>query len=288
LYTHKDSTLFRNVRSPQPTALAKLRDDFDLFIRAVMLGVFSRVVEGETNEEGSYYLQISPGNFDSIGNERAIRKSGFTDEHRPLVAEKVDEKLGRCTDAVQLSALYSLGIYYEQKIFKPIKQLDKNLQSKTIETFPSVVMKGIKEEFKRMALDAGLDGNALEALRSKLALNETGFSDTKALDRWSKEIKGSESDGYHTDVGGNPAPKRVVRSEFFDADWLAGLVGTGATKAAGAVVAAEQSSAASISPTSQSSVMDEIRKLGELKKEGLLDEQEFAEAKKALLAKLKG
>jgi hypothetical protein len=292
LHTHRDTSLFRAVRAPEEMELEALAVDFTLFLEGIMLGVLTRS-NGDPNPQGLYFVEVSKANKDAVGNERRVRIDGLKPEYKERILELLENRLSSCEEPIQFAALAALASYYAATTYPPIEFVSKE-QTERIPSFPNVLAMRLYETFKLRALKAGMTENEFARVDNVLVPHDSDSNayDGHALNRWTKEIKDSESDGFRSDVGKNPSAKRVVLKEFFTPGWVAQLVGDPAqskTVSAHTEPARpkdEAVAAASASAVTQTSIADEIKKLAELKSMGVLTDDEFAIAKAVLIKKL--
>lgn len=276
VHTHREKTLFVHPVAPTSDELDQLAKDYQLFLQAIMLGVLKP--RTDTNE----YEVKKRGNRFSIGSERTVRMEGLVFDHCEDIKQQLANVLDTARSPYQLAALAILYGYYTKEVFKPRmekdesgpERLSENIGYSLCQKLQSEMLKEFEGKGKAQKLDGQL---ILERLNAE-------------LDVWTDIIRGSENDGYLHELHEDRKAKRVVKPEFFEQGWLERILGAGtaaATPVAGAKTTNSQDIAAQENAVvPQTSVLDDLRKLTELKGMGALSDEEFSQAKTALLRKL--
>ena len=289
MHTHKDTSLFRAVRPPDAKELEKLAADFTLFLQSVMLDVLSRRNDDDANPEGRYFFEVSKGNKVAVGNERRVRIDGLAQQYKEVISSAVDSRLTSCAESVQLAALAVLANYYAAKTYPPIMDNVDGVDL-PMTSFPNILSLKVGQVFKRRALNAGLTEDQFTRIENVL-IQFDGEDDPysqSALNRWTKEIKDSQRDGFVSDVGTDPRPKRVLVKEFFTSGWLNQLVERTAPPASsnGAPPANRPATGSAGPATAQNTVLDELKKLADLKDMSAITEDEFLALKASILKRI--
>ena len=210
VHAHKDKTLFVHPMAPNEGTLDRLSDHFKLYVQGVILGVLK--IRMDDPEERVYCITIS-GEELSIGNERTIRMEGVSAEHLGYLQKRVTEVLDNVKSIQQVSGLVALYDFYSQRVYPPAKIKNEEKVEVLAEGFGNVMSANLKKEVERLSKKkaTALDFDIAE-LVSRMKSN---------LDKWTDEIEGSETDVYESEVGRMHGPKRILKAEFFNQDWLA-------------------------------------------------------------------
>lgn len=209
VHTHKDKTRFVHPMALSVKALDQLAEHFKLFIQGVVTGVLKP--RSDAPDERVYCLTVS-GEELSIGNEKTIRMEGIAPDHLDNYRKKLNSTFDRVKTPAQHAALAILYEFYARRVYPPFKKRNENNVEILAEGFAHVLCAGLKSEAEKTARKKA-DSAGLEVA----ALNSRLEDELKA---WTEEIEGSENDVYENEVGSSHGPKRVLRKQFFEPEWL--------------------------------------------------------------------
>lgn len=275
-HTHRRTSTFVHPRELTTDELTSRAEDFKLFVEAVALGVLMRTGRGE--DAGLYQLYVK-GSKRNVGDEKLLRLNGFDRNYRPTLEEQVADDLEALKSPDQLAIWVALMGYYLDSVY-PLAMRDVDGVDKEMKGLPTLMCERLVEDAKgRLMRVVGGEADAKRQLRAA----------RDALSAWTDEIPGSTADVYEYEVNFKEIrTKRVLKRAVLQAGWsLGGLqpeMPVTPIASLGATIATP--SAATIPTANQSSVVDEIKKLGELKSLGLLTDEEFTTMKVALMKKM--
>ncbi len=230
VHTHKDKTLFVHPMAPSSGTLDRLAEHFKLYLQGVLLGVLKLRVDDP--EERVYCLTVS-GEELSIGNERTIRMEGVASEHLTYLQRKIADTLDRVKTPAQYAGLVALYEFYTRHVYPPAKVKNEDKVEVLAEGFCNIMCAILGEEALKTLKKKSAGGNldAIAMIHRLKGLKENDDPDKwenfEALDIWTDEIDGSESDVYWNEVGKFHKPKRVLKGEFFETGWLEQIIGVG-------------------------------------------------------------
>lgn len=215
VHTHKDLTRFVHPLAPRTGELERLADDFQLFLKAVALGVLFRNPRRDISPPGQYKFAVGPGDERNVGNERAFRMDGAPVAYRRQILEEVDDRVSKLK-ASQMAALSALFRDFERQAYQPKLVADDKGVETPRQGFGSSMAMQLSKEFRDRSLRKGAGEEEVGDFIS---------SAYKSLSKWTTEVEGSDADVYPWEVqsagdGDSPRLKRVVNSEFFAANWV--------------------------------------------------------------------
>lgn len=274
--THKRASTFVHPRELTTDELASRAEDFMLFVEAVALGVLTRGVKGE--DAGLFKLSVKGGTR-NVGDEKLMRMEGFHVSYRKTIEQQVDLDLEEIRTDDQLALWVALMEYYLASVY-PLALRQENGRDLEQKSLPTLLCETlVKAWTARLQSKTGGETQAERLLRAA----------REVLTNWTEEIPGSSADVYQYEVGMMALkPKRVLKREVMQAGWTLSGVKPEAPvpPGAGFGTAGVNPPAASVPVSSQNSVADEIKKLGELKILGLITDEEFTTMKVGLMKKL--
>lgn len=214
IHTHKDLTRFVHPLAPSTGELERLADDFQLYLKAVVLGVLFRNPRRDISPPGQYKFAVAPGDERNVGNERAFRMDGAPAAYRRQILEEVEDRLSGLSTP-HMAALSALFRYYERQPYQPKLVADDKGVETPRQGFASSMAMQLAKEFRDRAVRKGGDEGELADMISVAY---------KALSKWTTEVEGSDADAYPWEVQlpgeGDPARlKRVVKPDFLGAKW---------------------------------------------------------------------
>jgi len=220
VHTHKDKTLFVHPMAPSSGVLDRLAEHFKVYIQGIVLGVLK--LREEDPEERVYCLTVT-GEELSIGNERTIRMDGIAPEHLVYLQKKVVDALERIKSLSQYAGLVALYDFYARCVYPLARIKHEDKKEFFVEGFCHVMCSNLATEaqkaLKKKITNADIDTSDL-ITRLKGNDNSDKWDNFEALDVWTDEIKGSETDVYENEVGRLHSAKRILKSEFFQIGWL--------------------------------------------------------------------
>jgi hypothetical protein len=228
VHTHKDKALFVHPMAPSSGTLDRLADQFMLYLQGIALGVLKLRVDSP--QERRYCITVS-GEQLSIGDERDIRMDGISSSHLVYLQKRVADSIDRLKTPVQLAGLAVLYDFYAKNVYPP-----KITEGKTEEfenSFGNVMCTTLrKETIKTLKKKSGVADINMPDMIARLKGNNDPevWENYEALDIWTNEIEGSESDVNEREVGRSHRPKRVLKSDFFQPGWLESHLNIGTSK----------------------------------------------------------
>ena len=227
VHTHRDLTRFVHPLSSTTEQLERLADDFQIYLKAVALGVLFRNPRRDVSPPGQYKFAVAPGDERNVGNERACRMDGLPALYRAAIIDAVEEIVATLAPQ-QLAALSALFRFYERQVYQPrLVANDKGVEAPR-QGFASTMAAQLAAEFSEKA--ARKSGEHSE-------INRAIDSAYRALARWTIEVEGSDGDAYPWEIqppGDESGPrfKRVAKPEFLAEGWsLSGVSGVSALSA---------------------------------------------------------
>jgi hypothetical protein len=224
LHLHKDRSLFVHPLVPSSEELDRLAEHFKLYIQGIVLGVLKLRVNDP--EQQDYYISVS-GEEISIGNERIIRQEGFSNETSEWLKKKISDVLDQIKSPAQYAALAALYEYYSRFAYPPAIKCDEHEMDYKSTGFSNVMCTILMEEsLKRLKEKSGFSdtGTTNLIIRLKGAEDSDDWINNEMLETWTDVIESSETDVYESEVGKNHLPKRKLKAEVFDTNWLEALV----------------------------------------------------------------
>lgn len=220
IHTHKDLTRFVHPLAPSTGELERLADDFQLYLKAVALGILFRNPRRDISPPGQYKFAVGPGDERNVGNERAFRMDGAPVAYRQQITDDVESRLSGLT-VHHVAALSALFRYYERGSYQPKLVADDKGVETPRQGFASSMAMQLSKEFRNRAVRKGATEEEVGDMIS---------SAYKSLSKWTVEVEGSDADAYPWEVqiseeGEAVLFKRVVSPKFFDAGWLRELIG---------------------------------------------------------------
>jgi hypothetical protein len=156
VHTHKDSEIFKHPDAASDDELEELAKDFQMFIKAVMLGVV-------LPRKDIYGFYISRGNFNNIGTEQLIRRDGVFDRYEESIVSQCDVIQNEGGDEFK-AAYFALCKYYVENVYStkkahgtitiPIKGLSTHVLEKMADSiYPKSISSENKENIRNILLD---------------------------------------------------------------------------------------------------------------------------------------
>lgn len=221
VHTHKDKTIFVHPLALSSGALDRLAEHFKVYLQGIILGVLK--LREEDPDERVYCLTVT-GEELSIGNERTIRMDGIAPEHLVYLQKKVADALDRIKSLSQSAGLVALYDYYARCVYPLARIQYENKSEFFVEGFCHVMCTNLGTEAqkslkKKATTIADFDTSDFIA-RLKGNDNSDKWDNFEAMDVWTDEIEGSETDVYEKEVGRSHKAKRIMKPEFFKTDWL--------------------------------------------------------------------
>ena len=206
VHTHAITSTFVHPRELTTDELASRAEDFKLFVQAVALGVLTRVEHGDA---GLYQLIVKDGKH-YVGDEKLLRQSGLYSPFRGFIKEQLEIALDELKNTEQLAIWVALMKTYSDLIYPTLIHRDTEKGDAPMNTFPTVLCEQLATEW-RARLDAVTgDTKVAEQLMQKAR---------DAINQWTVEIAGSETDVYAHEVGEDHKPKRVLKREVLQEGW---------------------------------------------------------------------
>ena len=221
VHVHKDRTLFVHPMAPSAGTLDRLAEHFKLYIQGIIFGVLKLRVDDP--EERVYCLTVSEEEL-SIGNERIIRMEGVaSDLVMHHLQKKIADALDRIKTPAQYAGLVALYQYFADHVYPEAKKRNEDGYEVLAAGFGNTMCTMLElEALKKNSATGNLDITG--PMRHLKGLREGDDPDRwenfEALDLWTDEIEGSESDVYENEVGKSHKPKRILKPEFFQSGWL--------------------------------------------------------------------
>ena len=221
VHVHKDKTLFVHPMAPSAGTLDRLAEHFKLYIQGIIFGVLKLRVDDP--EERVYCLTVSEEEL-SIGNERIIRMEGVaSDLVMHHLQKKIADALDRIKSPAQYAGLVALYQYFADHVYPEAKKRNEDGYWVLAAGFGNTMCTMLElEALKKNSATGNLDITG--PMRHLKGLREGDDPDRwenfEALDLWTDEIEGSESDVYENEVGKSHKPKRILKPEFFQSGWL--------------------------------------------------------------------
>lgn len=187
-HTHIDFSQFTHPIAPTPEELNTLADDFKTYLQAVMLGVLERL-KGR-NLLGEYRFESAPGEFMRVGSERLVRVNGLPPTYRTAIINQVQERISAASQE-ELLALYTLGHYYERKVYTPKRIPNAQGVEESHQGFGSAMAHELASDIHTRLRRMGCNDSALEGFEKKLHSN---------LTQWAEPIEYSDADAYLWEV----------------------------------------------------------------------------------------
>lgn len=214
IHTHKDLTRFVHPLAPSTGELERLAEDFQLFLKAVALGVLFRNPRRDISPPGQYKFAVAPGDERNVGNERAFRMDGAPSAYRSQILEEVEDRLSGMK-VPHMAALSALFRYHERQTYQPKLVADDKGVETPRQGFASSMATQLSKEFRDKAVRKGVGEEEVGDMIS---------SAYKSLAKWAVEVEGSDADVYPWEVqspaeGDFPRLKRVVKEQFLTANW---------------------------------------------------------------------
>ena len=214
--THRIVSKFVHPRELTSAELASRAEDFKLFVQAVALGVLTRIERDERGKETGTYQVETKGAKLAVGVEKSFRLNGFNMAHRKLISEQVELDLEKLKTTDQLAIWVALMQTYLESVYPVFVPFKKEGLAHEIKGFPTFLCERLFNEW-RARLDAVTgDAKVTEQLMRKAR---------DAINQWTVEIAGSETDVYAHEVGEDHKPKRVLKREVLQEGWsLSGAI----------------------------------------------------------------
>ena len=210
-HTHRDKTLFQHPLAPNVSMLDRQAEHFKLYLQGVVLGALT-----PRAGEQVYCIKVM-GEHLSVGSESNIRQDGIFYEHLGHIKNKIAELLDRIRSPLQWAGLAVLYRYFERQVYPPKKVIRRGEKgTKPVETlapsFCNVISEKLySEAYQTLCKKTRPAGENADEL---LVLMDT------QLDKYSQEIAGSEKDANAQEVSEGHSVKRMLKPDFFDAQWL--------------------------------------------------------------------
>jgi hypothetical protein len=225
-HTHKSLGKFVHVRELRPDELAERKKDLELLIQALALGELKRA----SRTDGALILNMAGVNR-RVGEEKSVRLNGFNSNYRLELTERVDAALAGLKSPDQLALWWALMDFHKEHVY-PIRVVtgDDNVDSEE-KHLPTLVCENLVSKALNQLVGTGLGEAQLRELKA---------SAKAALEKWTDEIAGSESDPYYHEVNqgskteetnSQPRAKRTLKEKVLYPDWR--LVEQGAFAAGG-------------------------------------------------------
>ena len=216
VHTHVITSTFVHPRELTTDELASRAEDFKLFVQAVALGVLTRIKRDERGKETGTYQVETKGAKLAVGVEKSFRLNGFNMAHRKNISNQVELDLEKLKTADQLAIWVALMENYRHLIYPTYIHRDTENGDTPMNTFPTLLCEHMVHEW-RARLDAVTgDAKVAEQLVQKAR---------DAINQWTVEIAGSETDVYAHEVGEDHKPKRVLKREVLQEGWsLSGAI----------------------------------------------------------------
>ena len=270
LHNHKDWTRFPDPLVPSTQEIEGMIENMQLFLEATALSVLRR----KKGEESYYEVQVEPGRWQGVGNERRIRTLGFNTNHKEVIEQRLREVKTKIYSPYHVLAFKVLFNQTAENAYAPKEELDATGLGRKIKGFMSmqaeVLAKSWEDRFKRQASH----------------LDQTGLEEqlTNLLPEWTVEVQDSKDDIDPAEVDVKRATsKRVVKPEFFKAGWLENLVGV-EEKQKEAKTGGEKSIATNANaPQPAFDPAERLSKIKKLYDDGIISKEEYEEKRKELL-----
>jgi hypothetical protein len=218
LHTSSRKSAFVHPLHPAPDDIDKMEHDFRDFLLAVGTGVLKRRAD-----DGSYQI-VRKGNKLAIGVERLVRLQGISADYRGDVQKQVKLQIDRAKTALQLCALSVLFDAYTEEAYLP-RVVTTDEQDRTVSGMGHFVCTRLREHFREEFLARAIDEQIADPAAMAHMLRER-------IEQWTDLIDHSHDDDYGNEVAVQAREKRVVKPQFFDPGWLAGLRGGAAAPVA--------------------------------------------------------
>ena len=228
-HTNVDPTLFVQPIVPTSEELKQRAADFRLFLLAVTLRKLVRNPRA-TIPPGQYQFDFGRGDRRDFGNERAFRIHGLPPEYRGHIERAVNDALDQL-GPIQLKALSGLILFLQKETYTPAMSRDDNGKEIPVPGFGYAVANKLATELEQIARQRGLSESDGKRVDSNLCDWGESWGDLiRSFEKWTEVIPNSAVDAYSweirdPDLEGSDRSKRRVKKEFFEEDWLIGVMG---------------------------------------------------------------
>jgi len=212
LHNHKDWTRFPDPLVPTKEEAEIIITNMQLFLEGIAFGALRR----KKGAEGYYEVQIEPGRWQGVGNERRILAMGFDTSHKEAIEQHLREIKEKIVSPYQMLAMKVLFNQIAENTYAPIEELDatgfgKNL--KGLGSIQSGILAKVWEERLKHCPTQFENQSTLE----KQLIDE--------LKKWTVEVQDSKYDLDQAEVDIKKAtPKCTVKPDFFKEGWLEGFI----------------------------------------------------------------
>jgi hypothetical protein len=177
IHTHKDAEMFKHPLEASDAELEELAKDFQLFAKAVMLGVL-------LPRNDIYGFYIRRGNFNSIGSEQLIRRDGIFDRYEENILSQCNAIESEGGDEFK-AAFYALCCYYTDYVYHTKFYLDDNKVRQPIKGLSTHVLETMASSIFSKSYSEEKKNHIIKILH-----------DVNNINKWSKEIPNTE---HHVD-----------------------------------------------------------------------------------------
>jgi hypothetical protein len=211
LHNHKDFTRFPQPLVPTSQEVRSTMQNIRLFLEGVGFGILRR----RKGEDAYYEIEADRGEWQSVGNERAVRSMGFGGDHHTALEQQLQDARERIKSPYQRLALEMLFKYYADRVYRPVLQKDNAGVERRVRGLTSLQALELSDQWKGRLerMDTSFD---VEKIRNALQ---------EEIPLWTSEINGThgEFDAQEVDTD-EASPKIAVKKEFFDEGWLDDMV----------------------------------------------------------------
>ena len=213
-HTYKNLDMFVHVRELQLDELAERKKDLELLIQSLALGQLKRAGLNDS----ALILNIDGLNH-RVGKEKSIRLNGLLPQHREKLIERVDSRLEKLSTPEQLALWWALMDFYKERVYPILVVLSDANEDSVEKHLPTLVCENLASKALHKLVAADLDETALQELKNAAKA---------AVEKWTDEIVGSESDPYfhevnqgstEEDADDKPQAKRAMKEAVFDKQW---------------------------------------------------------------------
>lgn len=221
LHNHADWMRFPSPAVPTNEEIVRLREDIDLFLRAVAFGVLKRKPGAKPNQP--YFYEIRRGDFDQVGSERTIRKKLFDAKQRRAV-EALTLRFEDGLTPMQSAAVSALFLYTAERSYPPRWEVFEADRATRVGGFIHTVARDLSVRFlERYSANRTTGDPDGEGLRARF-LDEIGV--------WSDPVKDSvrDADPMEANLDPDDSPefraqdKRAIRPDHFSEATLRALL----------------------------------------------------------------
>jgi hypothetical protein len=227
LHNHEDKLRFPDPVVPTNEELAQQRETLATFFKGIMIGVLRRgtmISDGGRNSD-SYYVDMSRFDLQKVGDERSIRRVGFTPTHLARLRQLI-ERFENGLSAVQLAALSALSEWNARHAFAPVLELDSAKRETRSPGLGHQVCMELAGDYARRAR------NATDAKSLPVAVSDASERLMRRIGDFTLVVEGSLAEVEATEANRNPqdlaenraTDKRMIDADAFTPEALLGVV----------------------------------------------------------------